>query len=531
MGKMLDRAGALAILLTTAIQTPTADTAERVRPSALAGAWYPGDAVALQEMVDGLLDGGRAQIPQETIRALIVPHAGYVYSGKTAAAAFAQVRGGQYRRVMVLAPSHHGAFRGLSIADVDAYGTPLGAVALDTEAVAALRRSELVRADASAHTREHAIEIELPFLQRALPAGWRLVPILVGDLGEADYPLVADLLRPLADAHTLVVVSSDFTHFGPRFGYLPFPADDKTPERVRALDDGAIERILAGDGPGLLDYQARTGITICGYRPLALLLQMLPPDARVERLGYATSGELAGDWRDSVSYAALAVSAPRPISSGQGGPAGGDAPNSLGNGELERLHRIAVLGIRRAVLGQSRVPDGEIVATVADLPPALETPAGAFVTLRRQGELRGCVGHVPSDLPLYQAVLQSGVNAARNDSRFQPVDPEELDGLEVEVSVLTPPRPIASIDALRIGEHGITLHKDGHYALFLPEVATTMGWDRETTLSRLALKAGLPADAWRDGAVFEVFTTIHYRASYPPESRRPNGGLSANQSE
>jgi MEMO1 family protein len=531
MGGTARLAGALALLLIAAVQTTSASASERVRPSALAGAWYPGDAATLQKTVDGLLDGARTQSLQGDIRALIVPHAGYVYSGETAAAAFAQVRGAQYRRVIVLAPSHHGDFSGLSVAEVDAYATPLGSVPLDQEAIAELRRSGLVQADPGAHSREHAIEIELPFLQRALAPGWQLVPILVGDLAESDYPLAADLLRPLADDHTLVVVSSDFTHFGARFGYLPFPADDQAPERIRALDDGAITEILARDGSGLLDYRARTGITICGYRPLALLLAMLPRDARVERLGYATSGALTGDWSNSVSYAALAVRSPLPISGAPGGPAESQSGNALGDGDLQRLHGIAAIGIRRAVLGQSGVPEGEIIAAGETLPPVLETPAGAFVTLWKKGALRGCVGHVPNDLPLYRAVLESGMNAARNDYRFQPVGPEELDGLEVEVNVLTPPRPIDSIDEFRIGEHGITLRKDGHYALYLPEVAPTMGWDRETTLSQLAIKAGLPADAWRAGAELAVFATSHYRAPYPPGNGSENRELSAKQAQ
>jgi len=258
---------------------------------------------------------------------------------------------------------------------------------------------------------------------------------------------------------------------------------------------------------------------------------MLPPEARVERLGYATSGELTGDWSNSVSYAALAVRSPRPISGVKGGPAGAQAEAALGEGDLERLHGIAAIGIRQAVLGQSGMPDGEIMAVGEKLPPSLETPAGAFVTLWKQGALRGCVGHVPNDLPLYRAVLESGMNAARNDYRFQPVGPEELDGLEVEVNVLTPPRPIDSIDEFRIGEHGITLRKDGHYALYLPEVAPTMGWDRETTLSQLAIKAGLPADAWRAGAELAVFATSHYRAPYPPGNGSENRELSAKQAQ
>lgn len=484
------------------------------RPSALAGTWYPADPATLTETVDGLLDAAKGAPPDGIIRALIAPHAGYRYSGATAAAAFALVRGGQYERVILLAPSHRSGFHGLSIASVDAYETPLGEVPLDLDAIDRLRRSPMVQSVAQAHASEHAIEIELPFLQRALQPGWRLVPILVGDVGPEDYPAAADLLRPLADGRTLVVVSSDFTHYGPRFGYVPFPPDDRLAEEIKGLDDAAIEHIVARDGPGLLEYRARTGITICGYRPLVLMLELLPPRALVHRIAYATSAQLTGERTHSVSYAALAVTAPRPLSESESGPGESTAPAGLDPEALKRLHGLAVLGVRRAALGRDGVPDDEVLGALNGLPPGLQRQAGAFVTLWKQGELRGCVGHVPNDLPVYEAVLISGVNAARNDRRFQPVRAEELDALEVEVSVLTPPRPIESIDSFQPGEHGITLRKGEHYALYLPEVAPKMGWDRETTLSQLALKAGLPADAWREGASFEIFTSAEYRAPY-----------------
>jgi AmmeMemoRadiSam system protein A/AmmeMemoRadiSam system protein B len=402
---------------------------------------------------------------------------------------------------------------------VDAYETPLGRVPLDGEAVAQLRGSPLVRAEQEAHRSEHAIEIELPFLQRALQPGWGLVPILVGRLDPPDYPAVAALLRPLVDTGTLVVVSSDLTHFGARFGYQPFAPDGQAPERIRALDEGALERIVAKDTAGLLDYQARTGITICGYRPLALLLELLPADARVARVAYASSGDITGDWRHSVSYAALAVTLPAPAEATDG--PGGTATQGLVEGpELERLHRIAVLGVKAAAEGLPAELEAEIAAASNGLPPGLRDPAGAFVTLWSNGQLRGCVGHVLDDLPLYRAVLESGYRAARLDHRFRPVGPEELAGLEVEVSVLSPLRRVDSIDSIHLGEHGITLRKGGHYGLYLPEVAGHMGWDLDTTLSQLALKAGLPEDAWQEGASFEVFTTTHVRAPYPAEALR-----------
>jgi AmmeMemoRadiSam system protein B/AmmeMemoRadiSam system protein A len=512
----------LIALLLGCLLAVSANAGERVRESVLAGTWYPSDPTELASYVDGLLDGVVAEPPQEPVRALIVPHAGYVYSGETAAEVFARVRGRAYRRVLVLAPSHRVGFEGVSIADVDAYETPLGMVPLDTRAIAGLRKSPLVISEAAAHAREHAIEIELPMLQRALAPGWKLLPVLVGEIARDQYPMLAELLRPLADAETLVVVSSDFTHYGLRFGYLPFPPDEAAPERIRALDEGAVERILAHDGPGLLDYQTETGITICGYRPLALFLHMLPADARVQRVAYTTSGELTGDWSHSVSYEGLLVTGPRPFSE--------DADARLDAGPTDRalspadfliLHRLAVLGVERAVLGRSEARDAETRGVLSALPAKLRAPAGAFVTLKQGGHLRGCIGYVLPRKPLYQAVLENGLNAAANDWRFPPVRPDELGNLEVEVNVLAPPRAVDSYEHFLVGEHGIVLRKDGRQALFLPDVAVEQGWTREETLSRLARKAGLAEDAWREGASLEIFSSRKYSAPYALRAERP----------
>ncbi len=512
----------LLLLLVTLGLTSTGQAFEgTVRPSALAGAWYPGDPDRLRIAVDGMLDSAKPTPVQGTIRALIVPHAGYAYSGPTAASAFDLVRGRAYDRVLILAPSHHSGFGGLSVAAVDAFETPLGQVPLDLDAINRLRLSSLFSDEPQAHEQEHAIEIELPLLQRALQPGWRLVPVLVGQLAPRDYQNAAALLRSLADEKTLVVVSSDFTHYGPRFGYQPFPQDAQLSERLRTLDQGAIDRIQAGDGPGLLDYQERTGITVCGVRPLALFLGMLPADARVQLVAYKTSGAITGDWGNSVSYAALAITAPEPLAESNS-PARGtksqdqpSEPSALTADDLKRLHRLAVLGIESAVLGASDQRKESLHSEVEALPEHLRSPSGAFVTLKRKGQLRGCIGYIRGVKPLYQAVLENGINAAKKDPRFNPVAPGELEGLDVEVSVLSPLRPIASWDKFKVGEQGITLTKDGHTAVFLPEVATEQGWDREQTLSQLARKAGLPADAWRAGANFEVFTSTQYEAPFP----------------
>jgi AmmeMemoRadiSam system protein A len=195
--------------------------------------------------------------------------------------------------------------------------------------------------------------------------------------------------------------------------------------------------------------------------------------------------------------------------------AAGDATSGrLDGAELHLLHRLAVLGVEGAVLGASGENGHHIRAALDGLPRRLRDPGGAFVTLKRGGRLRGCFGYIFPEKPLYQAVFENGVNAAVNDTRFEPLAADELSDLEVEVSILSAPQRIASHEAFRVGEEGVVLHKDGHRAVFLPEVATQAGWTREETLTYLALKAGLPADAWRNGATLEVFRTTKYGAPY-----------------
>ncbi|MEA3275601.1 MAG: AmmeMemoRadiSam system protein B [Pseudomonadota bacterium] len=525
-GRLARTLGAL-IVACLSVHQAVAD--ERVREAALAGAWYPGDAQQLAEYVDGLFDAVEVSPPEAPVRALIAPHAGYLYSGKTAAEAFARVKGSTYARVIVLAPSHRSGFRGLSIADVEAYETPLGRIPLDATAVNELRKSDLVTADPIAHAREHAIEIELPLLQRALAPGWQLVPVLVGELEAEEYPAVADLLRPLADESTLVVVSSDFTHYGPRFDFTPFPLDEGTPDKIRGLDNQIIERILAADGPGLLDVQAQTGITVCGYRPLALLLHLLPADARIEQIAYAISGELTGDWGSSVSYVGMVVTSPGSLDAIGGAvePEQGATDPPIDEVDLRLLHGLAVLGVEYAVLGPSEERTSDIRRAVEALPHHLRAQAGAFVTLWREGHLRGCMGYLEPRQALYRAVLENGFSAAYKDMRFRPVEPAELADLQIEVSALSPPRAIESYEELRVEEQGVILRMGIREALYLPEVARREGWTREETLSHLARKAGLPADAWRDGASLEVFSSTKYSAPYPATSVRLEGAAAA----
>lgn len=500
------------------------------RPAACAGTWYPGDPQGLADGVDRLLAEaapGTAP-PAGQLRALLVPHAAYRYSGAVAAAAYRTAQGSAPQRVIVLGPAHRGAFRGLAIDPVAAYTTPLGRVPLDQAAIQALRRSPLVHAEPAASAPEHSLEVQLPFLQRVLAPGWQLLPVLVGALEGQDYARAGELLRPYVDGATLVVVSGDFTHYGPRFGYLPFPPDGEVQERLRRLDLGAFERIAARDPEGLRAYARDTGITACALGPTLVLLAMLPADSTLHLLKYATSGALEGDFTHSVSYIAAAVSGPRPASDGAA-PTPGAAPRAAASGpeqplsqeEMDYLHRLARQRIAASVAPRGPA-EAELDALLAQIPERLRRPAGAFVALRIRGELRGCIGSVEGEQALYRTVLEHAEAAALRDPRFAPVDASELPELELTLSVLSPLRSIASYRDFEPSRHGVVMRWQGRRATYLPEVAAEQGWDREQTLTHLAEKAGLPPDAWRRGAELAVYSTQTYAG--PARGRAPAGG-------
>jgi hypothetical protein len=276
---------------------------------AVAGSWYPASREALRREVSRLLreaaaigtPGGWAG---ETPAALIAPHAGYIYSGTVAAAGFRLLEARPVALVLLLGPSHYEAFDGATLPASAAYRTPLGDVPIDAGVVERLARRPGIRITDRPFGTEHSLEAELPFLQEVLAPGWRLVPVLVGaGSTRAGLDQVAAALGDLLGPDTLVVVSSDFTHFGPRFGYVPF--HDDIPRRIRELDLGALERILAGDRRGFESYVRDTGATICGRDPIAVLLRLLPEACPAALVAYDTSGRMTSDWAHSVSYASV----------------------------------------------------------------------------------------------------------------------------------------------------------------------------------------------------------------------------------
>ncbi|NLS94559.1 MAG: AmmeMemoRadiSam system protein B [Planctomycetaceae bacterium] len=493
-----------------AVQEP--EEAFRVFNSPLAGDWYPADEQALVKEIDEYLSRVTDE-RLENVCAVIMPHAGYRYSGPTAAYALHQIRNRSFQRVVVIGPSHRVPMENVaSVPDYTHYATPLGQAPLDREFMAELRKHREFQTIPSAHEREHSVQIELPLLQHVL-GDFRFVPIVVGDLDRPTVRKMGRILRGLIDPQTLVVASSDFTHYGANFGYVPFK--DDVPDRLKELDGGAIEKICNKDPDGLVDYLDTTGATICGRCAIGVLLSMLPDDAVVHKLHYDTSGAMLGDFSSSVSYCAFAVTGKWP--KGERVAAATDAAG-LPEADRARLLRLARTTLTY-VLEKKDLPTPEQLGI--EVTPAMQQVFGAFVTLHENGELRGCIGEIVPSRPVYRAVMAQAVNAGLNDHRFPPVELPELEEIDFEISALTPAHRVASASEIVLGTHGIVLEKAGHAAVFLPQVAPEQGWDLETTLTHLAQKAGLPGDAWKEGASFEVFEAIVFGEK--DEAARPAG--------
>ena len=481
---------------------------ERVKPaksvlrSALAGMWYPADANILSKQIEGFFEKAEVVLgtphgePINNVIAFILPHAGYQFSGQTAAFAL-KTTSKKYKRVVVIGPSHRVPMEEvLTVPRVTHYETPLGQIPLDVEFVNRLLKYSMFQNVPHVHKYEHSVQIELPLLQY-MQGDFKLVPIVAGNCSLKTISKAGAVLRSLVDEETLVVASSDFVHYGRNYGYVPFT--ENIPEQIKKLDMGAYEYIADLDSEGFLDYKRRTGATICGYVPIAILLSMLEEPVEAKLIKYTTSGELTRNYTNSVSYLSV-------VFSGRWGNYPQIKPQH-NNPRLTEEDKEQLLALARNsivhFLEKRRVPQAsELGFTISD---EMRAPRAAFVTLKKNSQLRGCIGDIFPRQPLYKSVITNAINAGVNDRRFLPLTKDQCDDINIEISILTIPEPIASFDQIRIGIDGVVLRKDGCSALFLPQIATEQNWSLEQMLTQLSLKAGLPGDAWKEGANFLVF--------------------------
>ncbi len=472
----------VAVGLSTLLVAPLAGAqpAGKVRPAVCAGSWYPGEPAALGRQIDDLLAQATPPALAGKPIGLICPHAGYQYCAPVSAAAYAALRGQSYRRVIVLAFSHRhaGGYRGIDVPkDLTAYATPLGEVPIDREVCDRLLANRLFSSNPAVGETEHSLELQLPFLQRVLK-DFRLVPLLVGRMSDADNAAAAEAILPFVDAETLLVASTDFTHFGPNYGYQPFK--DDVPDKLRELAEQAAGPLLKCDYDGFAAHLAKTQDTICGRGPVLLLLRILSMGGGAVgvRAGLDTSGRITGDWTNSVTYQSFVFAS---------------RPGTLSDSERRQLLQLARQTVAAHLKGQ---PSPEVDA--AQLPPALRAEGACFVTLENHGQLRGCIGNLVADGPLYQSVIRNAISACR-DPRFvdRPVTAGELDQLHIEISYLTPMRPVVSPEEIVIGRHGLHISLGPQRGVLLPQVAYERGWTREEFLAQVCRKAGLAPDAWK----------------------------------
>lgn len=497
-----------------------------------AGSWYEAEPVKLSRQIEGFLaiageKESKIPVPQGQVLAVVAPHAGYMYSGKTAACSYlaaskSAMSGPKIKRVFLLGPSHYKGFHGAALTLDKSFQTVLGELSVDTEVVEELRQNILFQEATKAHQQEHSLELQLAFI-KACFGDVKIVPVLVGQLDDSfEARFIARELRQHLEDGDLVVVSSDFTHFGPRFEYEPFPFESggRFKEKLKALDMEALRYLERNDLEGFMQFYKRTDDTICGVYALSVLLALLPEDSRGYLLDYKTSRDVlaredesdpdrpVADDPHSVSYMAIEFRSPE--SSWNKLRETALEPEPLTKDERKNLLKLARTTLDIFVRTGKTPELAELTeAHGIVLSERLKLPHGVFVTLHKseKGErsLRGCIGYIFPVKPLYQGVIENTISAASRDPRFLPVAPSELKSLEVEVSVLTPPHKIARYEDIKIGEDGILLKCRGRQAVFLPCVATEYGWGLEETLKQLSLKAGLSEDAYKGDAKFEVF--------------------------
>jgi MEMO1 family protein len=471
-------------------------TASDVRQPAVADKFYPADPQKLKLAIQQFLQGS-AEIPMEKPIALIVPHAGYVYSGQICADAYRQVMGRQYDVIVVLGVNHtSGTFSGVSIADYGVFHTPIGDSRVDEEVASALMaKCKDCNRNREVHVREHSIEVQLPFLQVLFPNA-KIVPAIIHPPDPAMCIRFGQALAAvLKNRQALIVISSDLSHYpNHRDGAK---ADRQTLTTIAGLDPSQVSSLMRNLDLPNLDTRA------CGEA--AILAGMTAAKAlgatRTVIAGYANSGDVPiGESSRTVGYGAVILApgkAPSNTSILDRGPAPSQAA-PLKDDEKKTLLTFARESISRYL-------------TTRTLPLANKLPArmgfmqGAFVTLKKGGQLRGCIGHIPGDEELGRTVGAMALEAAFGDPRFPPVQLSEVKSLEIEISVLTPLKRVATADEIVVGRDGVLMSKAGASAVFLPQVAPENNWGRAEMLDNLCVKAGLQTGCWKKDAQFQVF--------------------------
>lgn len=465
------------------------------REAAFAGQFYPGSRASLENKLEELFAKAAAPVgPDKSLRAVISPHAGYVFSGKVAASAFNQIpENARYERVFVLASSHRYRFNGAAVFTEGNYETPLGEIEVDLQLAKKLvKSSDAIVKHTEAHLHEHSLEVQLPFLQYKLGNNFKLVPLIVGTNRPEECKKIASALKPWFNAKNLFVISTDFSHY-PDY------------EDAQATDRLTADAICTNKAEKLLETLEKTksqdiknlATSLCGWTSVMTLLYLTENrNYTFGQVDYQNSGDARyyGDKDRVVGYWAIAVFDE-------------DMPFRISEAEKKEIISKAKNAIRKYLETGKR---GKPLPT--DMGGILAEKAGVFVSIYIDNELRGCIGGFAQEKTLSELVQHMAVSAAC-DRRFDNIGPEELDKMELEISVLSPLKRIKSADEIELGRHGIYIKKDLNSGTFLPQVAEKTGWDVNEFLGRCSRdKAGLGWDGWKTAELY-TYEAVIFRSA------------------
>ena len=471
----------------------------KIRPATQAGRFYEANPQVLSHEVDSFLNLHTKKSSFDQVAALIVPHAGYYFSGNVAASAYATINPERkYKRIFLLGPSHHAWLDGASVnTEADYYATPLGNVKVDCETA-----RQLIEADnvfsyrPEAHNREHCLEVQLPFLQRRFREVPPIVPVIISTNDYSKLQRMAEVLKPYFTDENLFIVSSDFSHY-PSYSNA-CAVDAKT---GKAVESGDVEQFITAIQENAKSNIRNLETSACGAFPIITLMLMLDSQYEVKHLMYQNSGDIDNhDPSRVVGYHSFAI-----LRHEKG--------FSLSEEDKRILKQIAYDSIRDSLDHPSSITHHpSCVPSVASVlrpsapvttHPSLNQKCGAFVSLHKKGQLRGCIGHFGEDVPLYKIVAEMARAAAFEDPRFLPLRREELSEIDIEISVLTPMRRIKSLDEFQLHRHGIYIRKGRRSGTFLPQVADEVNWTKEEFVAHCSRdKAGLGWDGWRDAELY-----------------------------
>jgi len=448
-----------------------------IRKPAVAGSFYPADSEELNSQISGFFDQAKMLDTESNLRILIVPHAGLEYSGQTAAWGFRQVEDKKYTRVILLGVSHKNWFDYAAVYNEGKWETPLGETPIDEELATALLGNKTV-ADTVSHKEEHSLEVELVLLQKIL-SNFKIVPILLGQVSDKVIDDLAGKISQNMDENTLLVVSSDLSHY-PSWSV----ANEVDGETIKAIVSGNKSTFERKIGDLESKNYPSLDTCACGQQAISVALKIAEilsiEDFR--KIHYENSGDISGDKSRVVGYAAIG------------------AWQESGQDILGEQAKKEALSIARRTLEEYLKTNK--VLKIIPREKVLEKFLGAFVTLQKAGQLRGCIGLFEPEMPLYKVIQEMAIAAATEDGRFLPVAEKELKEVNIEISIMTPKKKINDWREIQPGKQGVVIQKGPNSGTFLPQVATETGWSKEEFLGQLCTqKAGLPNDCYKDPLV------------------------------